>query len=40
MEPTIANSTLPVARPLWDNARLSSRIVHLGCGAFHRAHQA
>ena len=40
MTTTIANSDLPVARPAWDSARLQSRIVHLGCGAFHRAHQA
>ena len=40
MTTTIANSDLPVARPAWDSAHLQSRIVHLGCGAFHRAHQA
>lgn len=40
MTTTIANSDLPVARPAWDRSRLQSRIVHLGCGAFHRAHQA
>lgn len=40
MTTTIANSNLPVARPAWDHSRLQSRIVHLGCGAFHRAHQA
>ncbi|WP_434083757.1 hypothetical protein [Escherichia coli] len=40
MKSTIADSTLPVDLPLWNNERLSSRIVHLGCGAFHRAHQA
>ncbi|MFP1529117.1 hypothetical protein ACLB1R_31045 [Escherichia coli] len=37
---TIVDSNLPVARPSWDHSRLESRIVHLGCGAFHRAHQA
>ncbi|MEH0834227.1 fructuronate reductase [Pectobacterium cacticida] len=37
---TIADSSLPVARPAWDRSRLEARIVHLGCGAFHRAHQA
>ncbi|MBZ7658864.1 hypothetical protein FML22_26590, partial [Klebsiella oxytoca] len=26
--------------PKWDRSRLTSRIVHLGFGAFHRAHQA
>lgn len=36
---TIVDSNLPVARPSWDHSRLESRIVHLGCGAFHRAHQ-
>ncbi len=37
---TIVDSNLPVARPSWEHSRLESRIVHLGCGAFHRAHQA
>ena len=37
---TIVDSNLPVARPSWDHSRLESRIVHLGGGAFHRAHQA
>ncbi|MED9196910.1 fructuronate reductase [Escherichia marmotae] len=37
---TIVDSNLPVACPSWDHSRLESRIVHLGCGAFHRAHQA
>ncbi|MGE9203281.1 fructuronate reductase, partial [Escherichia coli] len=37
---TIVDSNLPVARPSWVHSRLESRIVHLGCGAFHRAHQA
>lgn len=40
MTTTIANSHLSVSRPDWDNTQLQSRIVHLGCGAFHRAHQA
>lgn len=40
MEPSLANSPLSVIRPSWDNNRLVSRIVHIGCGAFHRAHQA
>ncbi|QZN85377.1 mannitol dehydrogenase family protein [Cellulomonas sp. C5510] len=30
----------PAARPLVDPAGLEARIVHLGLGAFHRAHQA
>ncbi|WP_127960059.1 mannitol dehydrogenase family protein [Serratia microhaemolytica] len=39
---TIANSPLPAAvqRPNYSHQSLSSRIVHLGFGAFHRAHQA
>ncbi|CAK1790415.1 D-mannonate oxidoreductase [Vibrio crassostreae] len=39
---TVANSTLPntVLRPDYDRSTLQSRIVHLGFGAFHRAHQA
>lgn len=40
MTATLADSNLPVTRPAWDRSRLESRIVHLGCGAFHRAHQA
>lgn len=31
-----ANATVPA----WDRDKLVSRIVHLGFGAFHRAHQA
>jgi len=31
-----ANATVPQ----WDRHKLIPRIVHLGCGAFHRAHQA
>ena len=39
---TIANSTLPagVQLPAYDRTALKSRIVHIGFGAFHRAHQA
>ncbi len=39
---TIANTTLnsQVIRPTFDRSALKSRIVHLGFGAFHRAHQA
>lgn len=40
METTIATGTLSVARPAWNTSRLTARMVHLGCGAFHRAHQA
>ena len=40
MENNIATGTVFVERPPWDGSRLVSRIVHLGCGAFHRAHQA
>ncbi|MBP2169999.1 fructuronate reductase [Erwinia toletana] len=40
MAQNIANSPLSVRRPAWDATRLAPRIVHLGCGAFHRAHQA
>ncbi|WP_068870714.1 mannitol dehydrogenase family protein [Edwardsiella tarda] len=38
----LANHTLPadVQRPSYDRSALKSRIVHLGFGAFHRAHQA
>lgn len=37
MEQNIATAQVSVARPNWDKSRLVSRIVHLGCGAFHRA---
>lgn len=39
---TIANSPLPAKTqlPQYDRTKLRSRIVHLGFGAFHRAHQA
>ncbi|MFI8415901.1 mannitol dehydrogenase family protein [Serratia sp. NPDC078593] len=39
---TIANQTLSdnVQRPAYDRRALRSRIVHIGFGAFHRAHQA
>ncbi|MBU3892144.1 fructuronate reductase [Serratia sp. JUb9] len=39
---TIANQPLPadVQQPTYDRSALRSRIVHIGFGAFHRAHQA
>ncbi|VTP64908.1 Mannitol 2-dehydrogenase [Serratia rubidaea] len=39
---TIANQPLPadVQQPSYDRSALRSRIVHIGFGAFHRAHQA
>lgn len=39
---TIANSPLPdaVLQPHYDRSALQSRMVHIGFGAFHRAHQA
>lgn len=40
MENTIATANISANRPAWSQSRLVSRIVHLGCGAFHRAHQA
>ncbi|MGK3127759.1 fructuronate reductase [Pantoea sp. C8B4] len=40
MEHNLANGELNVTRPAWNHQRLVPRIVHLGCGAFHRAHQA
>lgn len=38
----LANHSLPdgVKQPTYDRGALKSRIVHLGFGAFHRAHQA
>jgi fructuronate reductase len=42
MDTTIATAELPAAisQPAYDRGMLRSRIVHLGFGAFHRAHQA
>ncbi|WET40868.1 fructuronate reductase [Citrobacter enshiensis] len=40
MEQNIVTTQVSVPRPQWNRSRLVSRIVHLGCGAFHRAHQA
>ncbi len=37
---TLAQLPADVARPRYDRAALRSGIVHLGLGAFHRAHQA
>lgn len=41
----LSDATLPglpatIARPAYDRARVRTGIVHLGAGAFHRAHQA
>jgi fructuronate reductase len=38
--PALARLPAAVARPSFDPARLKCGIVHLGIGAFHRAHQA
>ncbi|REF26903.1 fructuronate reductase [Xenorhabdus cabanillasii] len=40
MEKHLVNSATSVLLPDWATERLTARIVHLGCGAFHRAHQA
>lgn len=42
MDKNISNASLnaQVIRPSFDRSALKSRIVHLGFGAFHRAHQA
>ncbi|PKH26400.1 fructuronate reductase [Enterobacterales bacterium CwR94] len=40
MDSIFTHPALKIAPPAWDSARLQPRIVHLGCGAFHRAHQA
>ena len=37
---TLADLPASVARPRYDRSALASGIVHLGLGAFHRAHQA
>ena len=43
--PSLGTATLDrlpptIARPVYDRSRLATGIVHLGIGAFHRAHQA
>lgn len=40
MEKNIVTAAINANRPNWTTDRLTTRIVHLGCGAFHRAHQA
>ncbi|HEE0142444.1 TPA: fructuronate reductase [Citrobacter youngae] len=40
MDKNLSTAQISTPRPRWDRSRLVSRIVHLGCGAFHRAHQA
>ncbi|MDR0219543.1 MAG: fructuronate reductase [Enterobacteriaceae bacterium] len=40
MEKTTANTINSASSSGWTTERLTSRIVHIGCGAFHRAHQA
>jgi fructuronate reductase len=37
---TLGHLTVQVRRPLYDRSCLETGIVHLGVGAFHRAHQA
>ncbi|HLI14200.1 MAG TPA: mannitol dehydrogenase family protein [Alphaproteobacteria bacterium] len=37
---SLAAAPLHVARPRYDRAELTAGIVHIGIGAFHRAHQA
>ncbi len=37
---TLSSLAASVARPAYDPARITPGIVHLGVGAFHRAHQA
>jgi fructuronate reductase len=37
---TLGSLPASVARPRYDRTRMSNGIVHLGIGAFHRAHQA
>lgn len=40
MDNIFTHPALKITPPAWDSSRLQPRIVHLGCGAFHRAHQA
>ena len=37
---TLASLTAAVDRPRYNRARVRRGVVHLGIGAFHRAHQA
>ena len=37
---TLASLPAGVARPRYDRRRVGAGILHLGLGAFHRAHQA
>ena len=37
---TLDRLPAPVARPAYDRSALATGIVHLGIGAFHRAHMA
>ncbi len=37
---TLASLPASVARPRYDRSKLTPGIVHIGCGNFHRAHQA
>src|SRR5262249_25659484 len=37
---TLASAKANVRRPAYDRARVTPGVVHLGIGAFHRAHQA
>ncbi len=37
---TLSGLPAPIARPDYDIAGVDTGIVHLGLGAFHRAHQA
>jgi len=39
-EATLAHAPADIVRPTYDRADLRAGIVHLGLGAFHRAHQA
>lgn len=39
-EATLAGLPARIRRPAYDRSRLATGIVHLGIGAFHRAHQA
>ncbi|MGO4706170.1 mannitol dehydrogenase family protein [Microvirga sp. 2MCAF38] len=39
-EATLADLSVAVRRPVYDRAQIATGIVHLGVGAFHRAHQA
>jgi len=40
MEKNLATASITAKHPDWTTDSLTTRTVHLGCGTFHRVHQA